>query len=55
MVIPCLCSFTALRTLAADRPVAQKSPKPISQRPSCDKPGQGDRYLILSVIRFAVA
>ena len=29
MMIPCLCSFTVLRTLAADCPVAQKIPKPI--------------------------
>ena len=32
MMMPCLCSFTALRILAADCPVAQKIPKPIGLR-----------------------
>ena len=27
MMIPCLCSFNALRILAADCPVAQKNPQ----------------------------
>ena len=59
MVIPCLCSFTALRTLAAEPPVNKKRTRTLFHKESgsgtnCFGGGWGTRTLDLCDVNAAL-